>query len=115
MASAKFAKRSVFRYSLSSYLTLAVWLAGPPLFLWSPGTQLLRLRLQAREEQSLTVLPSDASAPVFALHPVAHFAQIKPHLAMAQLVVRATALHVVVYRALTTANKLSHFALSTEY
>ena len=64
---------------------------------------------------SLTVLPSDASAPVFALHPIAHFAQIEPHLAMAQLVVWATALHVVVYRALATANKLGHFALVTEH
>jgi hypothetical protein len=63
----------------------------------------------------LTVLPSDASASVFSLYPFADFAQIEPHLAVAQFVVWATALHVVVYRALATADKLSHGTLVTEH
>ena len=63
----------------------------------------------------MTILPPDALASVFSLYPGAHFAQIEPHLAMAQFVVWAAALHEVVDAALAATDKLSHFALSTEH
>jgi hypothetical protein len=54
-----FAKRAVYRYYLQSVLILAVWLAGPPLFLCSLEAPLLRLHSQASEKQSQIAVSFD--------------------------------------------------------